>query len=108
MSQLLPSVNLSVWIALIDFIGSLFIIGYVVAATVALVRRQSIVRVRLLIADGVLWGLNFKVAATLLKTMTLTTWQTLAFFVVIFALRTLLKRAFTWERAQIERTEHDG
>lgn len=104
MSQLLPSASVAVLIAVIEFIGSLLLIGYVVAALVALLRRQGIERVRLLVADGALWALDFKVAATLLKTMTLTTWQALAFFVVIFALRTLLKRAFKWERAQIERS----
>ena len=101
-SQLpLDAALLTVVIQLIDFAGSLVIVGFVLAALLALARLRVIERARLLIAEGALWGLSFKVAATLLKTITLTNWQAVAFFVVIFALRTLLKRAFSWERMMI-------
>lgn len=91
----------STWIALIEFGGALLIVGYTIAACWVLLRNHSIMAARLLVADGALWGLNFKVAGSLLKTITLHTWEQLAFFAIIFALRTLLKWVFTWERARI-------
>ncbi len=88
-------------IAITDFIGSLLIIGYIVAALVVLLRRRGLLPARLLVAEGALWGLNFKVAATLLKTIVIHTWQELAFFTIIFALRTLIKWVFTWEQKRL-------
>ena len=88
---------------LIEAVGSVYVLGYVVAALWTLARRpHNLSAARLLIADGALNGLNFKVAATLLKTLELQTWQQIALFAAIFALRTVLKRFFTWERRQLE------
>lgn len=53
----------------IEAVGSLVIVDYLVAAICVLVRTRDKTRTRLLVADGALWGLNFKVAASLLKTI---------------------------------------
>ncbi|MDQ2885502.1 MAG: DUF1622 domain-containing protein [Chloroflexota bacterium] len=47
-------------------------------------------------------GLSFKLAGTLLRTIELRTWQQIFMFVAIFALRTLIKRLFTWERVRLQ------
>ncbi|HEY4036334.1 MAG TPA: DUF1622 domain-containing protein [Ktedonobacteraceae bacterium] len=60
---------------------------------------------------GVVTGLSFKLAGTLLKTIQLHTWQQILMFVAIFTLRTVLKRVFTWERERLwykEEAKDDG
>ena len=91
------------WAQIIEFIGALLIVGYIVAAIISLLHSGNIVRARLLVADGVITGLSFKLAGTLLKTIELHTWQQILIFVAIFTLRTVLKRLFTWERTRLQR-----
>jgi len=86
---------------LIDLISA-WVIGYhALWALLALARRGGTDKARLIIADGVLAGLGFSVAGTLLKTIALQTWEQLGFFTLIFALRTALKKVFAWERRLI-------
>ncbi len=94
--------NFTLWAAGIEFVGALFIIAYVFAALIVLLRTKDVSAARLLVADGVIAGLSFKVAGTLLKTIELRTWQQILMFVAIFALRTFLKRFFVWERARLQ------
>jgi len=96
--------NFSLWIVVIEFIGALLIVGYVLAALISLLRGRSIAEARLLVADGAIMGLSFKLAGTLLKTIVLHTWQQILLFLAIFALRTVLKRIFTWERGRLQHT----
>jgi uncharacterized membrane protein len=96
--------DFNLWIAVIEFVGALFIVGYVIAAIVSLFRVRSISYARLLVADGVITGLSFKLAGTLLKSIIVHTWQQILLFAFIFVLRTILKRAFTWERVKIQAT----
>ena len=88
----------------IEFIGALIIVGYILAALVTLVRTGSIVQARLIAADGAITGLSFKLAGTLLKTLLIHTWSQILIFVIIFALRTILKRLFIWEKARLAAT----
>ena len=57
--------------------------------------------------DGVLTGLGFKLAAALLKTMTLTNWRQIEMFVTVLAIRTSVKQIFNWEAARIRRRAVD-
>ena len=62
----------------VELVGSLYLLGYVVAALLALLRGPPETRpehARLLIADGVIASLSFKVAATLLKILEVQTWN---------------------------------
>jgi uncharacterized membrane protein len=93
--------DFALWDVLIEFAGALLIVGYIVASLYTLVRTGSIVRARLIAADGVITGLSFKLAGTLLKTILIHTWSQILLFIVIFALRTVLKRFFTWERTRL-------
>ncbi len=93
--------NYTLWASLIEFAGALLIVGYIIAALFTLVRSGDIVKARLLVIDGAISGLSFKLAGTLLKTIELHTWQQIFMFFAIFALRTILKRVFTWERTHL-------
>jgi len=90
------------WAALIEFVGGLLIVGYILVALYTVLRSGNIMRARLIVADGAITGLSFKVAGTLLKTITIHTWQQILMFLAIFALRTVLKRFFTWERGRLQ------
>ncbi|MEO6888418.1 MAG: DUF1622 domain-containing protein [Ktedonobacteraceae bacterium] len=96
--------DFNLWITAIEFIGALLIMGYVLGAIIILLRTGNITRARLIVANGVITGLSFKLAGTLLKTIELHTWQQILMFVAIFALRTVLKRLFTWEQARLQRS----
>lgn len=99
----MPSLfNFSLLATLIELAGGLVIVGYVLYALALLFRSRSIEQARLVVADGALAGLSFKVAATLLKTMELHTWEQLFLFSITLAIRTLLKMLFTWEKARLE------
>jgi Ca2+/Na+ antiporter len=88
-------------VVLIDLIGALLIVGYVVAGAVALIRGRGVTSARLLAAEGAIWGLSFKVAGSLLKTIELRDWNQIAMFCTVLTLRILLKRLFTWEEQQL-------
>lgn len=91
---MLPALRL-----LVELATNLVLFGYVVAALLTLLRGADLLRIRLLVADGILLALNLKVAATLLRTVELTTWNQIGLFAAVFVLRTGLGRAVTWERA---------
>jgi uncharacterized membrane protein len=93
--------NFSVWAALIQMFGALAITGYILAAITSLISRGNIDRARFLVAEGVLLSLGFTVAATLLRTIALQTWNQILVFSVIFSIRTLLKKVFAWEKTKI-------
>jgi hypothetical protein len=90
------------WVLLIEFAGALVVVGYAVAAVSAIVRFVGVDRARLLVAEGVVAGPSLKLAATVLKTLLLRSWEQLLLFVVILSLRALLKHLFTWERERLE------
>lgn len=97
-------IDFSIVILLIEFAGALYVAAYAFAAMLALVRSRDMARARLLVAEGALMGLSIKLAAGLLKTIQLHTWEQIAAFASILALRILLKRLFNWERARLQRT----
>ena len=89
---------------LVEMAGSLYLLGYVLAAFLALLRgppQERLDHARLLIADGVIVSR----AGTLLKILEVQTWNQIGLFAAMLALRTLLKRFFTWERGQLTRRQ---
>lgn len=106
--SLLDLLHIDVWAATIEFIGALLIGGYAVAALVIFARTRDIDQMRLTLADGVIAGLNFKLAATLLKTLLIHTWDQLLFFAIILVLRIALKRVFTWEADRIRARQREA
>lgn len=95
--------DFTLWANIIEFVGAWLIVIYIIVAIFVLFHSKDIVRARLIVADGVITGLSFKLAGTLLKTIELHTWQQILMFVAIFALRTILKMLFTWERGRLQR-----
>ena len=89
------------WIALIEFTGTLVIVGHCAAGLVEALRSRNPAAVRLLVIEGSLWGLSLKTAASLLKTIEVHSWEQIAAFTAILALRTLVKRVMTWEKAHL-------
>ncbi len=88
-------------VLVIDLIGALLIVGYVVAGAIALIRGKGVTIARLLAAEGAVWGLSFKVAGSLLKTIELRDWDQILMFCAVLALRILLKRLFAWEEQRL-------
>ena len=88
----------------IEAAGSALLLGYVGAALLALARQRGLERCRLLLADGAVFSLGFKTAASLLKTLELNTWHQIGAFVAVLTLRTVLKRAFAAEKASLARS----
>ena len=80
--------------ALIEAAGSALLVGFVLAACGVLARGGGPERARLVVAEGAVLALSFKTGATLLKTLDLPSWEQIAAFAAILALRTALKRAF--------------
>jgi hypothetical protein len=89
--------------AVIDFGGSLLLVGYLVAA-VRTAWRAGPVAARHAVADGAVTALGFKAAGTLLKTIELRTWEQILAFVAVLALRTILKRVFAAEQVRTTRS----
>lgn len=89
---------------LIEFTGALFIAGYAFAAMLVLATTRDVTRARLMVIEGVLLGLSIKLAATLLRTIELHTWDQILAFASILAMRTLLKRMFVWEQSRLLRS----
>src|ERR1051326_4698695 len=94
--------DFTLWATIIEFIGALLIVCYLLASIITLLYRKDITQPRLIVADGVITGLSFKLAGTLLKTIELHTWQQILMFAAIFTLRTVLKKLFTWERTRLQ------
>ncbi len=92
----------ALWIASIEFIGALVIAGHCAAGLVEALRSRDPATVRLLVIEGSLWGLSLKTAAALLKTIEVRSWEQIAAFTAILALRTLVKRVMTWEEARLQ------
>ncbi len=89
-----PWGELATWI---ELAGALLVAAHAVGAMYALCRRHSIGAARAIMASGAIAGLDFKTAATLLKTLELATWRQLGMFAAIFALRVVLKKVFQSE-----------
>lgn len=95
--------NYLLWASIIEFIGALIIVGYILTALYTLLRGRRIIDAQQIVADGAIAGLNFKLAGTLLKAIVVHSWQQILMFAAIFALRTILKRLFTWEKEKLQR-----
>ena len=88
-------------VLLIDLVAAVAVAGYVAVAMFRFARGGGVDEARLIVAEGAVLGLSFKVAATLLKTLELHTWNQILMFAAILAMRTVLKQLFLWERQQV-------
>lgn len=87
--------------AAIELGGVVVIVWHCAIALLALARGRGVRAARLVVAEGAVAGLGFKVAATLLKTIALHSWPAIAAFACILALRTIVKSLFVWEAGEL-------
>ena len=97
---------------LIEFGGGLLVVAGCARGLFRLVAgaggREGIVAARLAVADGIVAALGFKMAASLLKTIELRSWDAILMFLAVFALRTFVKRALVREEAQLRASGSAG
>jgi uncharacterized membrane protein len=86
----------------IDMIGAFFIVCYAISSVTMLIRGRGVAKARLVMAEGAVFGLSFKAAGTLLKTLELHTWEQILMFATILTLRTILKQLFSWEKQRLQ------
>ena len=79
---------------IIEFAGNMIIVVAAIMAMIALARHKPIHIAKRYISRGAITCLDFRLAATLLKALTLFTWQGIAMFVALYAIRTIAKQAF--------------
>lgn len=94
------------WVLVIELAGGVIIAGYVVAALVTLLRGRGIDPARRLVSDGALLGLTFVLAATLVQTIELRTWNQILIFSCVLGLRVVLKTVFSRERSRPTHAGH--
>ncbi|MFH0959468.1 MAG: hypothetical protein V1897_12265 [Pseudomonadota bacterium] len=85
---------LNSFILSLEILSSVIIFGFCFAGFVAFLKGRDRLRIQTIVADGAIIGMNLKLVGALLKTIELQTWNQLGLFVVIFGLRTLIKRVF--------------
>ena len=78
--------------ALIEFGGALVIVFHVGRAAWLALRHGRLGAASALAGQGLAAGLDFKLAATLLKTLSLVSWNQIAMFAAILALRVFVKK----------------
>lgn len=89
-------------VVVIDLVGGLLMIPYIVWALLTVSRTGEVGRARLLVAEGAVLALSFKTAGTLLKTLELHTWNQIMMFGVMLTLRISLKKLFVWEKGPVK------
>ncbi|GCE30239.1 hypothetical protein KDA_57230 [Dictyobacter alpinus] len=99
--------TVSIWASIIDFLGALLIVAYMLFALVGLLRTKDISRARIVVTDGIIAGLNFKLAGTLLRTIGLQSWHQILMFLAILMIRTILKKFFSWEQARLQQINNE-
>lgn len=89
----------------IEFVGALILAVYCARAAGAAWGARGATtwehgprRARQLIATGAIMSLNFKLAATLLKTLVVMSWSQVGMLAFVIALRTILKWTFAREQ----------
>lgn len=88
--------------SIVELLAAIVIVVHAGRALFILLAGRGLDTARLLIADGVLAGLGFSLAATLLKVIGLQQWVQIRTFATVFVLRTLLKQVFLHERTSVQ------
>jgi hypothetical protein len=80
--------------AIIEFAGAIIVSFHALLAAPKLLQDKGIWAARQTMAQGAIAGLDFKLAATLLKILTLAQFQQLGIFAATVILRLVLKKSF--------------
>jgi hypothetical protein len=90
--------SLRLFASLIDMYVAGRIAAAVAHALFVLIGERSIEAARFIVADGIVGALSFSLAGTLLRTIALHGWQDFVTLSIVYATRTIVKRALAWER----------
>jgi uncharacterized membrane protein len=90
-------------VGLIELAGAVVITLHAARGLAQVARGASVRGARLTVAEGVVMGLSLKVAAALLKTVELQSWEQLGMFAVVLTIRLVVKALLNWEIQQLER-----
>lgn len=88
-------------VAVIDFAGAVIVMVYCVVAIGVVLRERDPAKARHLVAMGAISGLTFKLAATLLHTLVVTSWSQVGMLAFVVGLKTVLKWTFARERGRL-------
>jgi uncharacterized membrane protein len=81
----------------IEFIGSIALCTFLTRSLfLAIWNQDTPTLAQRTAANGIILALDFKLAATILKTLLLTGWQQIGLFVVVLVIRTIVKRQMEW------------
>ena len=92
-------------ISTLELATALLLAGYVLMSLAALVSIWDPNAVRSRLAEGILLALSILAAGAVLKTIMLTLWEHMVWFVVVIAVRALLKHVFTIEAVRRSGTQ---
>jgi len=84
--------------AAIEMLGAALLSAFLIWSAVRTwVDRQPSLRARAIAAEGIVFTLDFKLAATLLKSLLLAEWRQIGSFAAILVLRMIIKRQMVWQ-----------
>lgn len=86
----------------IETASALVIVVHCIGGLYVLAMTRTVRQAQLIVANGALLGFSIKLVATFLALVELQSWDRIAMFVCVFALRTLLKRVLQWEKRHLE------
>ena len=93
--------DFSWWGLALQLASALVITAFVAVALVSLGLGHGVIRVRVLVAEGVIGGLGVMTATPLLRPIGVRTWHQILMFTLILFLRILLKKLFVWEKGRL-------
>lgn len=88
-------------VTVIDFAGAVIVLVYCVLGIGVVLRERDPAKARRLVAMGAISGLTFKLAATLLHTLVVTSWSQVGMLAIVVVLKTVLKWTFARERERL-------
>lgn len=94
---------LSILRTCIEAVSAFVIVAYCVGGCYVLATTRDIRKTQLIVAHGALLGMTIKLIAALLAVIQLRTWDHIALFACVIALRTILKKAIKLEMRRTER-----
>jgi hypothetical protein len=90
--------------SVIEFIGAIIIAISCLKAVFSILKGKPLEVTKAYIANGSITALDFKLAATLLKILTLVEWNKIGIFASTYAIRLILKKNFYLEAKNNNKT----
>ena len=88
-------------VVIIEMVGAIILCAYLLQSLFQSLRHwHELEYAQVIAANGVVIALDYKLAATVLKTLALNGWQQIAAFVAILSIRIIVKRQMAWQMAK--------